>query len=51
MTSRVWSEIKTKPLKNAWNKLISNEELELDLESIEEYFHGAFGADPSVVCD
>jgi hypothetical protein len=37
--------------KNVWNKLISNEELELDdLKSIEEEesFSGAFGADANV---
>jgi hypothetical protein len=44
-----WNEIKTKTFKNAWNKLISNEEQESDLEGIEEDVHGAFVADPSDV--
>jgi hypothetical protein len=42
-------EIKTKVLKNSWNRVISNEEPEFYLEGIEEDFHGAFGADPSDV--
>jgi hypothetical protein len=44
--------MKTKTLKNAWNKLISNEELEFDLEGTEQKdFHEAFGADLSNVHD
>jgi hypothetical protein len=38
-----WSEIKTESLKNTWNKLNINEEVEFDLEG-REGFHGAFGA-------
>jgi transcriptional accessory protein Tex/SPT6 len=44
-----WNEIETKTFKNAWNKLISNEELESDLEGKEEDVHGAFVANPSDV--
>jgi hypothetical protein len=36
-------------LKNALNRLISNEEPELYHEGIEEDFHGAYRADPSDV--
>jgi hypothetical protein len=37
MTFSSWSEIKIKmPQKKAWNKLVSNVELEFDLEGTEE---------------
>jgi hypothetical protein len=45
------TEIKTETLKNAWNKLTSNEEPESDIEGKEEDSHAAFGADPSDVRD
>jgi hypothetical protein len=38
-------------LRNAWNKLNSNEEPDFDLEGIEDDFHGAFGADHCYVRD
>jgi hypothetical protein len=46
-----WSEMKRKTLKSVWNKLISNEEPEFDLEGTEENFHGASGSDPSDASD
>jgi hypothetical protein len=41
-----WSKIKTKTLKNIWNKVISNEEVEFDHVG-REGFHAALGAVPS----